>query len=43
VKIQRLTFAVIEANYDWTIARIDADDGRFGLGVKRLGLRRADV
>ena len=35
--IQRLTFAVIEANYDWTIVRIEGDDGRFGLGEAYMG------
>ncbi|MBI1355501.1 MAG: mandelate racemase/muconate lactonizing enzyme family protein [Acidobacteria bacterium] len=37
MKIQRLTFAVIEANYDWTVVRIDSDDGRFGLGEAYMG------
>lgn len=37
MKIQRLTYAVLEANYDWTIVRIDADDGRFGLGEAYMG------
>ena len=37
MRIQRLTSAVIEANYDWTIVRIDADDGGFGLGEAYMG------
>ncbi len=32
VKITHVTTAVIEANYDWTIVRIDTDEDLFGLG-----------
>lgn len=37
MKITRLSFAVIEANYDWTIVRMDADNGHFGLGEAYMG------
>lgn len=37
MKITRLTWAVIEANYDWTIIRIDAAGGLFGLGEAYMG------
>ncbi|HLE99556.1 MAG TPA: mandelate racemase/muconate lactonizing enzyme family protein [Gaiellaceae bacterium] len=32
MRIRRITTAVIEANYDWTIVRIEDDDGRSGWG-----------
>ena len=32
MKITRVLTAVIEANYDWTIVRIDSDEGVSGLG-----------
>ena len=37
LKIARLTTAVIEANYDWTLVRLDAEDGQYGLGEAYLG------
>ena len=37
MSIGRLTSAVVEANYDWTIVRIDANDGGFGLGGAYMG------
>jgi gluconate/galactonate dehydratase len=37
VKITRLTWAVIEANYDWTVVRIDAAGGLYGLGEAYMG------
>lgn len=37
MKITRLTWAVIEANYDWTIVRIDAAGGLYGLGEAYMG------
>ena len=37
MKITRLTWAVIEANYDWTIVRIDAVGGLYGLGEAYMG------
>ncbi len=32
MKITRVTTAVIEANYDWTLVRIDTDEGLSGIG-----------
>ena len=32
MKIARLTTAVIEANYDWTIVRVESDEGLHGWG-----------
>jgi L-alanine-DL-glutamate epimerase-like enolase superfamily enzyme len=32
VKIRSISTAVIEANYDWTIVRVESDDGLTGLG-----------
>jgi gluconate/galactonate dehydratase len=32
MRIARITTAVIEANYDWTIVRIESDDGTHGWG-----------
>lgn len=32
MKIARVQTAVIEANYDWTIVRVESDDGTYGLG-----------
>ncbi len=32
MRIRSVTTAVIEANYDWTIVRIEADNGLYGLG-----------
>jgi L-alanine-DL-glutamate epimerase-like enolase superfamily enzyme len=32
MRIARVTTAVIEANYDWTIVRIESDEGAFGWG-----------
>lgn len=37
MKITRLTWAVIEANYDWTVVRIDAAGGLYGLGEAYMG------
>jgi len=37
VKITRLSWAVIEANYDWTVVRIDAEGGWFGIGEAYMG------
>ena len=30
--IARVTTAVVEANYDWTIVRVESDDGAYGWG-----------
>jgi gluconate/galactonate dehydratase len=32
MRIARITTAVVEANYDWTIVRVENDDGAYGLG-----------
>ncbi|HYZ86713.1 MAG TPA: hypothetical protein VE621_20025, partial [Bryobacteraceae bacterium] len=37
MKITRLTSAVIEANYDWTIVRVDVEGGEYGLGECYMG------
>ena len=37
MKITRLSWAVLEANYDWTIVRIDAAGGLYGLGEAYMG------
>ncbi|MBY0507095.1 MAG: mandelate racemase/muconate lactonizing enzyme family protein [Bryobacteraceae bacterium] len=37
MKITRLSWAVIEANYDWTIVRLDGEDGHYGLGEAYMG------
>lgn len=37
MKITRVTTAVIEANYDWTLVRIDVEGGLYGLGEAYLG------
>jgi len=37
VKITRLSWAVIEANYDWTVVRLDAAGGLFGIGEAYMG------
>jgi L-alanine-DL-glutamate epimerase-like enolase superfamily enzyme len=37
MKITRLSTAVIEANYDWTLVRIDAEGGKFGIGEAYMG------
>lgn len=37
MKITRLTTAVIEANYDWVLVRIDADNGQHGIGEAYMG------
>jgi L-alanine-DL-glutamate epimerase-like enolase superfamily enzyme len=36
VKITRVTSAVVEGNFDWTLVRIDSDDGFYGLGESFL-------
>jgi L-alanine-DL-glutamate epimerase-like enolase superfamily enzyme len=30
MRIERITTAVIEANYDWTIVRVEGEDGTCG-------------
>ncbi len=37
MKITRLSWAVIEANYDWTIVRLDAEGGIHGIGEAYMG------
>jgi L-alanine-DL-glutamate epimerase-like enolase superfamily enzyme len=37
MKIARLTTAVIEANFDWTIIKIETDDGLIGYGEAFFG------
>lgn len=37
MKITRLSWATIEANYDWTIVRIDTSGGHYGLGEAYMG------
>jgi len=37
MNITRLTTAVIEANYDWVLVRLDGDGGLFGLGEAYMG------
>ena len=37
MKITRLSWAVIEANYDWTIVRLDAEGGLHGIGEAYMG------
>lgn len=37
MKITRLSWAVIEANYDWTIVRLDAANGLYGIGEAYMG------
>jgi L-alanine-DL-glutamate epimerase-like enolase superfamily enzyme len=37
MRILRLTTAVIEANYDWTLVRLDAGGGLYGLGEAYVG------
>ncbi len=37
MKITRLSWAVIEANYDWTLVRLDAEGGLSGLGEAYMG------
>lgn len=37
VKITRVTTAVVEANYDWVLVRIDAEGGLFGIGEAYMG------
>jgi len=37
MRITRLSWAVIEANYDWTLVRVDAAGGLFGLGEAYMG------
>jgi len=37
MKITRLSWAVIEANYDWTIVRLDAEGGLYGIGEAYMG------
>ena len=37
MKITRLSWGVIEANYDWTIVRLDGVGGHFGLGEAYMG------
>lgn len=37
MKIARLTWGVIEANYDWTIVRLDGEDGLYGIGEAYMG------
>jgi L-alanine-DL-glutamate epimerase-like enolase superfamily enzyme len=37
MKITRLSTAVIEANYDWTIVRLDGEGGLYGLGEAYVG------
>jgi len=37
MKITRLSWGVIEANYDWTIVRLDGAGGHFGLGEAYMG------
>jgi L-alanine-DL-glutamate epimerase-like enolase superfamily enzyme len=32
MRIERITTAVVEANYDWTIVRVESDEGRCGWG-----------
>lgn len=37
MKITRLSTAVIEANYDWVLVRLDAAGGQFGIGEAYMG------
>lgn len=37
VKITRVSTAVVEANYDWVLVRIDAGDGLYGIGEAYMG------
>lgn len=37
MRIQRLSTAVIEANYDWTLVRLEGERGLYGLGEAYLG------
>lgn len=37
MKITRLATAVIEANYDWTLVRLDGEGGLYGLGEAYVG------
>jgi len=37
MKITRVTTAVVEANYDWVLVRIDADNGQYGIGEAYMG------
>lgn len=37
MKITRLSWAVIEANYDWTVVRLDAAGGLYGIGEAYMG------
>ena len=37
MRITRLTTAVIEANYDWVLVRLDAPNGLYGLGEAYMG------
>ncbi len=37
MKITRLSTAVIEANYDWVLVRLDAAGGLFGIGEAYMG------
>lgn len=37
VRIKRVTTAVIEANYDWVLVRIEADNGQHGIGEAYMG------
>lgn len=37
MKITRLSTAVIEANYDWVLVRLDATGGQFGIGEAYMG------
>jgi hypothetical protein len=29
MRIERITTAIAEANYDWTIVRVESDEGRY--------------
>lgn len=37
MKITRVTTAVVEANYDWVLVRVDADNGQHGIGEAYMG------
>ncbi len=37
MQITRVSTAVIEANYDWVLVRLDADNGQYGIGEAYMG------
>ncbi|MBL8237516.1 MAG: mandelate racemase/muconate lactonizing enzyme family protein [Bryobacterales bacterium] len=37
MRITRLSTAVVEANYDWVLVRVDADNGQHGIGEAYMG------